>query len=405
MAGRLTPRTIEIVKASIPALEAHGVEITNRMYVRMFENEMIRAMFNSAHQAADSQPKAVAQAVLAYARNIETLDAMAGAVERIAQKHVALDIRPEHYPYVGEALLGAIGDVLGDAATDEVLAAWSDAYDALADILIGREREIYVAAEAAPGGWRGWRRFEISEIREESAIIRSFILTPADGGPVRRHLPGQYLGLRLTIDGVGDVRRNYSISCAPNDRFYRITVKREPGTPAGLVSNWLHDMAMPGTVVDIAPPAGDFVLHSEDGRPTVLLSGGVGLTPMVSMLETIAAEHPDRPTWFVHAARNGKVHAMRDHVRDVAARARAQLAVFYDQPGENDRKGEDYDHAGLVTPDWLKANTPVDDGVFYLCGPKPFMQAMVRGLSACGVDPRRIRYEFFGPADEDLLAA
>jgi nitric oxide dioxygenase len=402
----LSERSIALVKASIPALEAHGLAITNRMYLRMFEIPMIKAMFNSAHQEGDAaQPRAVAQAVLAYARNIDNPGALGAAVERISQKHAALDIQPEHYPYVGRALLAALTDVLGPAATPEILAAWGEAYAFLAEIFINREAAIYAEAKAAPGGWTGWRDFVVTETQDESALIRSFILAPADGGALKRHQPGQYLGLRLDIPGRGEVRRNYSISCAPNDRVYRITVKREPGAPAGLASNWLHDHATPGTHIALAAPAGDFVLDLHTERPVVLLSGGVGLTPMISMLETIVAERPDLPTWFVHAAQSGSVHAMGRHVRELARAANVHIGIFYAEPGQTDRIGEVYEQAGFVTEHWLGANTPVAEATFYVCGPKPFMRVMIHALTALGVGADRIRYEFFGPADQMLLAA
>ena len=124
----LTPATIALIKATVPALDAHGLAITRRMYERLFENPDIRDLFNQSHHGeTGSQPKALAQAVLAYARNIDNLGVLGGAVERIAQKHVALNILPEHYPFVADALLGAIGDVLGEAATPEIAAAWGEA--------------------------------------------------------------------------------------------------------------------------------------------------------------------------------------------------------------------------------------------------------------------------------------
>src|SRR3712207_1751958 len=162
MPEELSERTIALVKATVPALEAHGLAITRRMYERMFRNEAIRDLFNQSHHGeAGSQPKALAAAILAYARNIEGLAALAPAVERIAQKHVGLNILPEHYPHVAEALLGAIKDVLGEAATEEVLAAWGEAYWFLAHVLIGREKAIYTSLATAPGGWNGWRTFRI----------------------------------------------------------------------------------------------------------------------------------------------------------------------------------------------------------------------------------------------------
>lgn len=400
----LTPSTIALIKATVPALEAHGLDITKRMYERLFKNAEIRDLFNQSHHGeTGSQPKALAQAVLAYARNIDNLGALSGAVERIAQKHVALNILPEHYPYVADALLAAIGDVLGEAATPEICAAWGEAYWFLAELLIGREATIYRELAARPGGWNGWRNFVVESVTAESETIRSFVLVPEDGQSVLRHEPGQYLGFLFDLPGHGVLKRNYSISCAPNDRAYRITVKREGRVdePAGIVSNWLHDHASEGTVVRAAPPAGDFFLDRQSNDPVVLVSGGVGLTPMMSMLETITTATPERPTWYIHGALNGRLHAMRDRTKALTAgNENIRLHTFYAEPEAHDREGEHYDAAGLISADWLVAQTPHDAATYYLCGPKPFLSALVNGLQRRGVPAERIRFEFFGPADE-----
>ena len=408
MAATLSDKTIDLVKATVPALETHGLAITQRMYARMFQNPDIRDLFNQSHHGeTGSQPKALAAAVIAYARNIDNLGALASRVERIAQKHVGLNILPEHYPAVAEALLGAIKDVLGDAATDDILAAWGEAYWLLADVLIAREAHIYRELASGEGGWTGWRDFTVAETRPESEIIRSFILVPADGGPVLRHRPGQYLTFALDVPGAGLLKRNYSISSGPNGRSYRISVKREarPGTPPGLASNWLHDQAGPGTRLRVAPPAGDFFLDETGEGPVVLLSGGVGLTPMMSMLESIVQSGGGRPVWYVHGARDKRVHAMGDHARELAAQGRnVTVRTYYEAPEAGDVAGRDYDEAGFISVDWLADHTPVGEATCYVCGPRPFLRAYVSGLARTGVPLQRIRYEFFGPADE-LLAA
>jgi nitric oxide dioxygenase len=404
MPDDLSDRTIALVKATVPALEQHGLAITRRMYERMFQNEAIRDLFNQSHHGeSGSQPKALAAAILAYARNIEGLAALAPAVERIAQKHVGLNILPEHYPYVAEALLGAIKDVLGDAATEEILAAWGEAYWYLAEVLIARERVIYSSVAAAPGGWTGWREFRVERKERESDVITSFMLRPADGGPVMRHRPGQYLTFWLEIPGHHAVKRNYSISSAANGETYRISVKREPH---GIASGWLHDSAAPGTTLKVAPPAGEFFMRQVLARPVVLVSGGVGLTPMMCMLETLAERHPGIPAHYVHGTRDGSTHAMGTRARELAARSGGaiKVATFYERPRPEDRRGDGYDEAGLITVDWLRSNTPMAEADYFLCGPRAFLRAFVSGLARAGVAADRIHYEFFGPADE-LLAA
>ena len=408
MADALSDKTIDIVKATIPALEKGGTAVTDRMYQILFTNPEIRDLFNQSHHGeTGSQSKALTAAVIAYGRNIDNLGVLASRVERITQKHVALNILPEHYHFVAEALLGAIKDVLGDAATEEVLEAWGEAYWFLADLLMARESNIYARLAAAQGGWNGWRDFAVESTKLESEVIRSFILVPTDGHAVMRHRPGQYLTFALDVPGAGHLKRNYSISSAPDGRSYRISVKREarPGVPPGLASNWLHDHAAPGTVLKVAPPAGEFFLDEKDDGPVVLLSGGVGLTPMMSMLETIARSGSGRPVWYIHGAENGRVHAMGEHARELASQARnITVRTFYNTPVQDDQLGVHYDEPGLITADWLARNTPTQEAAYYLCGPRPFLRAMVGGLARTGVPLGSIHYEFFGPADE-LLAA
>jgi nitric oxide dioxygenase len=273
--------------------------------------------------------------------------------------------------------------------------------------LMFREASIYSRLAAAQGGWSGWRDFVIESTKPESEVVRSFILVPKDGRKVMRHQPGQYLTFALESPGKEPLRRNYSISSAPEDRAYRISVKREarPGVPPGVVSNWLHDQASPGTVLKVAPPAGEFFLKEKEDNPVVLLSGGVGLTPMISILEHVVRTGSGRPLWYIHGAENGRVHAMGAHVRELAAQTRnVTVRTFYNVPDPGDQAGRDYDERGLISGSWLARNTPVEEAVYYLCGPRPFLRAMVGSLARTGVALNRILYEFFGPADE-LVAA
>jgi nitric oxide dioxygenase len=404
MAAALSAETIARVKATIPALAEHGEAITLAMYARLFQNDHIKALFNHANQATGAQPKALAGAVLAYAQNIDNLAAVLPVVERIAHKHVGYHILAEHYPFVATALLGAIKDVLGEAATDEILGAWGEAYWFLANILIGRETEIRTEIEAVEGGWTGWRDFVVAEKIRESAVITSFVLRPQDGGRVIPHKPGQYLTFRFDLPGssLGGEKRNYSISAGPNGESYRISVKRED---LGAASRFLHDQIRIGDILQATPPAGDFFLADQPARPVVLLSGGVGLTPMVSMVEHIAKAHPELEAHFVHGALNSGVHALDGHVRALAKdHGGVSVTTFYSQPLAGDRAGETHDVDGFISIDWLAANTPFADADFYLCGPTPFLKVFVSGLTKAGVAADRIHYEVFGPTAEAIAA-
>lgn len=389
----LSPHIIAVVKATVPALAEHGPAITAAMYARLFRHEHIRALFNHANQGkGGGQVNALAVAILAYARNIENPAVLAHAIERIAQKHIGYHILPEHYPFVAEALLAAIRDVLGEAATDEILTAWGEAYWFLADVLKEREAVLREEQATAAGGWTGWRRFIVAEKIRESSVITSFVLQPEDGGAVIRHKPGQYLTFRLG----GDMKRNYSISCAPNGENYRISVKREANGKGG--SRHLHDEVQVGDVLECTPPAGEFFLPDRPQRPVILLSGGVGLTPMVAMAETIAAEHPGLEAHYIHGTLNSGTHAMDAHVKALAEHCRMQVATFYSEPLAGDAP------AGMIPMNWLAQNTPLQDADIFLCGPRAFLTFFVDALLQAGVAPDRIHYEFFGPADEQLAA-
>lgn len=316
MTNTLSPETKAIVSATVPALEQQGKQVVATMYQHLLADPEIRALFNQSHQKGDSpQHAALTNAILGYTKNIENLAVLGPVVDRIVNKHVGLQIKSDHYVHVANALLKAIADVLGEAATPEILNAWGEAYWFLANLLIDAEDNIYKQIAATDGGWEGFRDFRIAEIREESETIKSFVLRPVDGGSVMCHKPGQYLSFAFDREETGQERRNYSISCGPNSEHYRITVKREPG---GKVSGWLHEGAIVGDILNVAAPAGEFFLAPEK-QEIVLLSAGVGLTPMVSMLESLSGSNAK--TTFVHATLNGKTHAMGAHSKALASRS------------------------------------------------------------------------------------
>jgi nitric oxide dioxygenase len=321
-------------------------------------------------------------------------------VKQIAHKHRSLGIKAEHYPIVGKHLLLAIKDVLGDAATDEIIDAWGKAYNVIADAFIGVEAEMYEEASSQQGGWDGFRSFIVDRKVKESDVITSFYLKPEDNKEIAHFLPGQYISIKLEIQGEEFTHiRQYSLSDAPDKDYYRISVKREAGTanPDGMVSNYLHNTITEGEILKVSAPAGDFVLDTEKNTPVVLLSGGVGLTPMLSMLKTVVEVQPERNVTFIHAAANGNVHALREEVESVSSLDNVNSFFFYDSPTEEDRQNNSFDVEGYVTQDWLVNNIPTLDADFYFCGPVPFMKSINTSLKNLGVAEERIHYEFFGP--------
>ncbi|MCY1498131.1 Flavohemoprotein [compost metagenome] len=257
---------------------------------------------------------------------------------------------------------------------------------------------------------KGFARFQVTGKVRESASITSFVLKPAMNDGRVEFRPGQFIVVRIP-QAEGQVLRAYSLSSDPDDHSQvRISVKHElppphlPDVPAGLGSSFLHESVEIGEQLDIAGPSGSFVLDESSERPVLLFSGGVGLTPMVSMLHRLATGST-RPVYFIHACENGAVHALRDEVLELAAR-RTGIAVHfcYRMPTTDDLQRSHHHSSGLVSRETLQALLPLDDYDVYLCGPRPFMQANWRLLRGLGIGKERIRYEFFGPAtilDED----
>jgi nitric oxide dioxygenase len=400
----LSEQTIQVIKSTVPVLEQHGTDITKRFYQLLFTNhpELLN-IFNHANQSQGRQQTALANAIYAAALHIDKLETILPVVRQIAHKHLSLGIKPEHYPLVGQNLLAAIKDVLGDAATEEILQAWAEAYGVIANVFISVEAEMYKQAEKQAGGWAGYRAFRVESKVKESDVITSFYLVPQDGEAIADFESGQYVSVKLEIPGEKNTHiRQYSLSDAPGKPYYRISVKREDaivGKPAGKVSLYLHEHIDQGDVLWLSTPAGDFTLDQQDARPVVLISGGVGLTPLVSMLNTLAVTEPKRHVTFVHAAQNGMMHALRQQVEELASDA-LQLSVFwcYEKPTEQDRRTNAYDKEGYIDLPWLQKVVPTKEASYYFCGPVPFMQAVYKLLNEWGVAAADIHYEFFGPS-------
>lgn len=404
----LSQRTIDTVKATAPVLNEHGETLTRHFYQRMFRhNPEVAPFFNPANQAGGSQQRALAAAICAYAANIDNLEALGSAVELIANKHASLMIKPEHYPIVGEHLLASIREVLGDGASDEVIDAWAEAYGFLADILIGREKQIYHESAVRSGGWQGFRQFRVARKVEESANISSFYLQPADGDTLPDFKAGQYITLRTDTPAGSTTMRNYSLSDRPGQDYYRISVKREVGatadTPAGYVSNKLHDEVREGDILDIGPPCGEFFLNTNDKheRPLVLLAAGIGITPILSILQTALAAMPERRVILIHGSLNRGVHAFRNSITELAA-SHDNLTVHYrySEPLSADETDEAHCSLGFIDAALIESFLPTRHADYYFCGPKPFMVNIYHDLLAWGIPGNQVHFEFFGPQQE-----
>ncbi|MCH1929391.1 NO-inducible flavohemoprotein [Shewanella sp. A25] len=384
----------DLVRATIPVLQSSGVALTTHFYQRMLNhNPELKHIFNQGHQGAGRQQQALAGAVLAYASHIDDPSVLLPVVERIAHKHVSLGIRAEHYAIVGKHLLASIQEVLGDAATPELIDAWAAAYGQLAQLFIDLESSLYQQSVDAAGGWSGWRPFRIVRKQAESAEITSFYMQPIDGGSLPHYQPGQYISLRVYVEELGIYQpRQYSLSDMAGANEFRISVKRQGAgetTPAGKVSNLLHANYDVGQVVELSAPGGEFYLQQQSNRPVVLLSGGVGITPMIAIGKTLH-QQGQREIHFVHSARNSQVHAFKS-VSDGFAEKGAKVHYFYDRP----QADEAYARSAPFAIADVLPSSPLE-AEYYLCGPLPFMRHYITELKAHGVPETQIYAEAFG---------
>lgn len=389
----LDAQTIATIKSTIPLIVKTGPALTAHFYDRMFSlHPELKDIFTMSHQSNGAQREALFNAICAYATNLENLPAILPAVEKIAQKHVSLNIRPEHYPIVGENLLATIDEMFNPGK--EVLDAWGAAYQVLADVFINREEQIYQQKEHEKGGWRGLRAFKIKHKIKQSDVIISLELEPEDSLDIKPYQAGQYLSIyirdkRLTNQEI----RQYSLTQSSNNKTYRIAVKREEH---GILSNFLHDHVHEGDTLQVAVPSGDFYLDISPTTPVTLISAGVGLTPMLSMLHTLS-EHPANVNWL-HATEHGGVHAFKDEIKQAGNQIKQyQQAVWYRTPRQTDTINKDYQYEGLMTLKLIKNWLTIPDMHFYFCGPLPFMQSIAKQLLALGVANDKLHYECFGP--------
>lgn len=409
----LSEHTISIVKSTAPILEEHGETLTRHFYKRMFShNPEVAPFFNPAHQNAGKQQRALAGAITAYAANIDNLEVLGGAVELIAQKHASLMIKPEHYPIVGENLLASIREVLGEGATDDVINAWAEAYGFLADILIGREKQIYEENASKPGGWEGFKSFRIIRKEKESSNITSFYLAAADGAPLPVFKPGQYITVRMATPNRQTTMRNYSLSDKPGQDWFRISVKRElppeANTPAGYVSNTLHDKIEVDDIIEVAPPCGEFFLDISEKhpRPLVLLAAGVGITPVMSILLTAVEEMPEREIVFIHGILNEDVQAFKKVLQELThTHPKLKAHYRYSDPAKPGVERNGNASTGFITAELIESLLPGRDADYYFCGPQPFMVSIYHELLKWGIPPAQVHFEFFGPRQELEKAA
>ena len=238
-----------------------------------------------------------------------------------------------------------------------------------------------------------FQTFYIHQIIAESSTIKSFYLKPKDNGQVAPYLPGQFISLKINLEDGHAISRNYTLSNAPNKDYYRLTIKREAH---GKASQYFHDHMKEGNEIEISHPMGDFHLDIDSQKPVVLLSGGVGITPMMSMLEYISTHQTDRKINFIHSSLDKAVQPFFSRLQELNEhQSNLNLSIFHSSPLSEEVLGKDYDFKGFVSKEAL-TNAVKEENSYFLCGPVGFMEAIYHHLIALGVAETQIFYEFFG---------
>jgi nitric oxide dioxygenase len=330
----LTPHVIETVKSTAPILAEQGVNITNLFYAKLFKHHPeLKHVFNMANQQQGEQSKALAESVFMYASRIDELEALGPMVKRIAHKHASLNIQPDHYPIVGKYLLEAIQEHLSLPDNHEILQAWAVAYEFLAQVFVDTEEQIYAVNEEKAGGWRDFKAFNISHIVNENESVKSFYLIPEDGELV--------------------------------------------DFEAGQYQTWVQ------------PPTGEFVVKAVENAK-VFIAGGVGITPLLSMLTDQLNKNPDQDLRFIHCVKEESHHIMKNEISLLKNKYDFEYFSAYEL-------GEGADHQGYLNPDILAKWLPNIQADVYFCGPKPFMASIYDVCTTLGFKPEQLHYEVFGP--------
>ncbi|MEV3965616.1 globin domain-containing protein [Nocardia sp. NPDC050193] len=387
----------DVIRATLPVIAHHIDDITALFYKKIFtaHPDLLADLFNRGNQAQGAQQRALAASIATFATHLvdPALPHPREMLARIAHKHASLGIVAEQYPVVHEHLFAAIADVLGtDTVTAEVAAAWDRVYWLMADTLIEIERALYTGAGVAPGDV--FRETVVTERIDDPSGVVTFVVEAADpADPLPDFIPGQYVSVGATLPDGARQLRQYSLVRAPRDRRLAFTVRPVAATadhPAGEVSHWLTTHVAVGDTLAITLPFGDLTLDTAATTPVVLISAGIGITPMIGILEYLAAGASRRQVLIAHADRNPDTHPLRAVQRDlVDLLPNADLELWYEQPAGDGRPG-------ILSVSAL--DLPADADI-YLCGGAGFLQSVRAQLTAAGVPLTRVHFELFSPDD------
>lgn len=379
----LSEKSRPIIEATAPVIAGRIPSITPEFYKSMFaaRPDLLDGMFSRSNQRTGAQPQALAGSIVHFATHLLTHpDSYPEAIlSRIAHKHASLGLPADEYQTVYEHLFGAIAADLGDAATPDIVEAWTEVYWLMGNALINQEKALY-STQANSVMFAPWR---VVERHTTGGNVDVFTFEPADDTPVTDAHPGQYVTIQTRVpDGIRQPRQYTLIPADPQRR--RIAVKLDPN---GEVTPLLHENLKVGDVVDLSNPYGDLVLRDSD-EPLVLISAGIGVTPMLALLDAVRSTRPDRQVLVVHADRSPDNWPLADEMKAlVEALPNARLVTFFEEAGTGDHDGF-LDVGVLDLPEGANV---------VLCGPLPFLQHARESLLAAGVPASRVSYEIFGP--------
>ena len=270
----------------------------------------------------------------------------------------------------------------------------------------GEQRTQYSSGDNDVGSWQGYRQFRVARLVKETNACTSVYLTPTDKKPICSYLPGQHLTLKFSLPGEPKlVVRCYSLSQGPGTDEYRITVKinppprENPSAPPGQVSSFINRQLLQGDLVEVKSPSGHFHLDIASNTPAILLAGGIGVTPMLSMIDYIVCNQPNREVLMFYGSRNGADHVFRSYLSQVQEQfPNIHIINVYSNARPEDQLGVDYHFPGHVSVELLLRALPHLSYQYYMCGPSSFMDSLHNGLVAAGVPESRIHFEAFGPA-------
>lgn len=372
----LSPESIAIVKATAPVVAEHALEITSLFYKSMFKERLFLDLFNTAHQV--SQPKALADAIIAYATHIEQLDKLGPLVQKIAERHVALSIQPEHYLIVHDFLMQAIAEQLGDAVTPEIAAGWSEAVLYLAYVCISAEEKLYKDKEAKKGGWRCEKEFVVSSKMQVAIDTVQFqFKLPEESTASFDYVAGQYLTVRVPALGDREAPRHYTLTSKPGSSVLEITQRLVKG---GVMSTYMQKSLKVGDTVLLGAPSGVFVPESK-ANDMVLISAGIGITPMVAFYKSCKSQVKA----VCHVDQSSERHAYGE--------------VFNDCPNKivHYSNSDGRANANTLANKLVAISSTKADTDYYICGPIAFMEDMEIALKKNGCT--NVYVEVFGTGD------